>query len=231
MCRTSDFINCYNLYADDEKDEKARLQESKSLLEEALKRGFVKCRTVVCLLVGVAGAGKTHTKHLLFRWAPPESRNSTPLAARPLQAIRVRTSTQGGQLQEVDPDQLDKILACTVADGGVPLENTNFLCCTGRTESAGISSSYIRLHPKSRESTSASEGCFCCNDSDSYHELKQAAKSAITETACRIANTSEPQQLLDCDWIYLIDSVLAAALVMCAGKRLSIYFVVVLLPN
>ena len=196
-------------------DEKARLQESKSLLEEALKRGFVKCRTVVCLLVGVAGAGKTHTKHLLFRWAPPESRNSTPLAARPLQAIRVRTSThggqlqevdQGGQLQEVDPDQLDKILACTVADGGVPLENTNFLCCTGRTESAGISSSYIRLHPKSRESTSASEGCFCCNDSDSYHELKQAAKSAITETACRIANTSEPQQLLDCDWIYLIDS-------------------------
>ena len=71
--------------------EEARLQESKSLLEEALKPGFLTCRTVVCLLIGVAGAGKTHTKHLLFRWAPPESRNSTPLAARPVQAIRVGT--------------------------------------------------------------------------------------------------------------------------------------------
>ena len=61
------------------------------------------------------------TKHL-FRWAPPESRNSTPIATRPVQAIRIRASTQGGQLQEVDRDQLDKILAGTVAKGGVALE-------------------------------------------------------------------------------------------------------------
>ena len=67
---------------------------SKSLLEEALKHGYEECRTVVCLLVGVAGVGKTHVKHLLFRWAPPELRDSTPLAARPVQAIRVRASTR-----------------------------------------------------------------------------------------------------------------------------------------
>ena len=185
---------------------KARLHESKSLLEEALKHGFVECRTVVCLLVGVAGAGKTHTKHLLFRWAPPESRNSTPLAARPLQAIRVRTSTQGGQLQEVDPDQLDKILADTVAKGGVSLENT-LLCCTGKTESSGIGSSSITLDPSSSKSTSHRKGsCFCCNGSDSDHEVKQAAKLAMDKMACQIANTCKPQQLLDCNWIYLIDS-------------------------
>ena len=186
--------------------EKARLHESKSLLEEALKHGFVECRTVVCLLVGVAGAGKTHTKHLLFRWAPPESRNSTPLAARPLRAIRVRTSTQGGQLQEVDPDQLDKILADTVAKGGISLENT-LLCCTGKTESSGVGSSSITLDPSSSKSTSHRKGsCFCCNGSDSDHEVKQAAKLAMDKMACQIANTYKPQQLLDCDWIYLIDS-------------------------
>ena len=179
---------------------------SKTLLNEALKHGFVKCRTVVCLLVGVAGAGKTHTKHLLFRWAPPESRNSTPLAARPVQAIRVRASTQGGQLQEVDPDQLDQILASTVAEGGVPLEDTNLLCCTGRTESTGISSSFVWLHTPSSESTSDSKGCFCCNGSDSDQELKLAVKEALDKTTHRIASTSEPQQLLNCDWIYLIDS-------------------------
>ena len=75
---------------------------------------------VVCLLIGVAGAGKTHTKHLLFRWAPPEVRESTSLATKPVRAIRI--STQDGQLQEVDPDQLDQIIADTVAKGGVFLE-------------------------------------------------------------------------------------------------------------
>ena len=72
---------------------------SKSLLEEALKYGFVECRKVVCLLVGVAGAGKTHTKHLLFRWTPPESRNSTPIAERPVRAVRVSANCE--HLQEV----------------------------------------------------------------------------------------------------------------------------------
>ena len=88
----------------------------------------------MCLLVGVAEAGKTHVKHLLFRWALPESRNSTPLAARPIQAIRV--NTQGGQLQEVDPDRLGKILANTVATG-VHLKKRSFfqnLCCIMKTE-------------------------------------------------------------------------------------------------
>ena len=67
----------------------------------------------MCLLVGVAaGAGKTHMKHLLFKWAPPELRDR---AARPIQAIHVRASTQGGQLPEIDLDQLDKILAATVS--------------------------------------------------------------------------------------------------------------------
>ena len=96
-----------------------RLRRSKLLLEEALKHGFVERRTVVCLLVGVAGAGKTHVKHLLFRRAPPELRDSTPLATRPVQAIRV--STQGGQLQEVDPDQIKYLLTHAVATG-VPME-------------------------------------------------------------------------------------------------------------
>ena len=55
----------------------------------------------------MAEAGKIHTKHLLFRWAPPEFRKSTPLAGKPVQAIFVQASTQGGQLQEVDSEQLD----------------------------------------------------------------------------------------------------------------------------
>ena len=55
--------NCFYTETED-----ARLREAVSLLEEALKHGFVESQTVLCLLVGVAGAGKTHgvqVKHLM----------------------------------------------------------------------------------------------------------------------------------------------------------------------
>ena len=188
---------------------------SKSLLDEALKHGFEECRTVVCLLVGVAGAGKTHTKHLLFRWAPPDSRNSTPVAVRPVQAIRVRESTQGGQLQEVDADQLDQILAGTVAKGGVPLEKFQGLfCCKCKcyqTTSAGINASprsYGAIESPSSESTSHERKyCCCCPIIYSQgSDTEQIAKAALSKTVRQIANTFQSQQHLSGDWIYLIDS-------------------------
>ena len=211
----------------------------------------------MCLLVGVAGAGKTHTKHLLFRWAPPESRNSTPLATRPVQAIRVRASTQGGQLQEVDPKQLDKILAATVA-AGVPLERRfiqrlqQLFCCkhNNQTTSIGMSAGIgppseniehqttstgmsagigppseniehqttsTRMSPSDSHGSTASlssqsitnqkKCCCCCPTAHSpATDSERTAKAALDKTTRQIANTSEPQQLLDCDWIYLIDS-------------------------
>ena len=186
---------------------------------------------MVCLLVGVAGAGKTHTKHLLFRWAPPEVRGSTPLAVRPVQAIRVRR--EGEQLQEVEPDQLGQMVAGTVAQGGVPLERNSFfqclVACFYKTASAGISApsqqplspnttteispivarsrSYGATERPSNEPTSYERKCcYCCpfghsHDSDS----EQIAKAALDKTIREIANTSQ-SQLLSGDWIYLIDS-------------------------
>ena len=170
----------------------------------------------MCLLVGVAGAGKTHTKHLLFGWAPPEFRNSTPLAARPVQAIRVRASTQGGQLQEVGPEELDQILADTVAKGGVPLEKRFiqqlFCCkCNNQIPSTGINPSST-LHSSTTSLSSQStinrkKGCCCCQIAQSLgSDSEQTAKAALDKTTHRIATTSEPQQFLDGDWIYLIDS-------------------------
>ena len=57
------YMKCY-IYA--QKTEEARLQLSKSLLEEALKHGFVTCRTIVCLLVGVAGGREDTYKTLVI---------------------------------------------------------------------------------------------------------------------------------------------------------------------
>ena len=193
---------------------------------------------MVCLLVGVAGAGKTHTKHLLFRWAPPESRNSTTIATSPVQAVRVQTSTLGGQMQEIGPDQLDKVLAGTVAKGGVPLGRTSFFqslfCCKCKcfyyqTTSVGISPPSEQPHSNQSTSTentplSASphwygmtesppsefherKNCCCCPIAHfQYSDSEEIAKAELGKTIRQIATTSGTQQVLDCDWIYLIDS-------------------------
>ena len=176
---------------------------------------------------------------------------------------------QGGQLQEVEPDQLDQILANTVANGGVSLErNSSFqslFCCKcfyHKTTSAGISlpseqphsintcagisppseqphsinisagisppseqphsinisagisplSTSPRLYgvtetPSSESTTYKRKNCCCCPIIYSYgSDIEQIAKAALGKTILQIATTSEPQQLLSGDWIYLIGS-------------------------
>ena len=195
----------------------ARHKLSKSLLEEALKHGFVKCRTVVCLLVGVAGAGKTHIKHILLGDKPPKSRNSTPLAEKPVRAVRV--SANCGQLQEVNLDQLDKRVAGTVATADSLKSKTTFLhrilhciCFENRIKynKMGLSSHsnkpqssigtserpYSTSHsPKKPPTTSTSHTkCLCCY-ADS--EVQTITKSLLDETASNI--TAATQQCLDGD--------------------------------
>ena len=64
-----------------------RLQLSKSWLEKPLKNRFVSCQTLICHLVGVAKADKTHAKHVLLRWTPT---NSYPVQAIELQIAKPR---------------------------------------------------------------------------------------------------------------------------------------------
>ena len=189
-----------------------RQQLSKSLLEEALKHGSVQCRTVVCLLVGVAGAGKTHMKHILLRMKPPKSRTSTPLAEKPVRAVRV--SAQNRKLQEVTPSQLDKRVANSVAVG-VTKRTTFFhkiLHCDCFENRNKISSpSHLVGRPRSSSDTyerprSSSTHCCCCS-APPDSELQKITKSLLDKTASRVSGASVSQcQRLDDDWIYLIDS-------------------------
>ena len=49
--------------------------------------------------------------------------------------------------------------------------------------------------------------CCCCPIAQSLSsDSEQTAKAALDKTTRQIVTTSGSQQLLDCDWIYLIDS-------------------------
>ena len=197
---------------------KSRLAMSKSLLEESLKDGFVECRKVVCLLVGVAGAGKTHTKHLLFRWTPPGSRNSTPISERPVRAVRV--SANGEHLQEVNIDQLDQLVASRIAGGVRPDKRTSLWyhisccnCAEDEITSKGINppSNHLTLYgtftSPASISMSQNEHCSCCSIFfDHNTELQEITRTSLNETAREISVSSGSQDSLNNDWIYLIDS-------------------------
>ncbi|XP_064402940.1 uncharacterized protein LOC135348600 isoform X3 [Halichondria panicea] len=65
--------------------------KSEQVLNEAMKAGFVRVNTTNILFFGMAGTGKTSTKHLLLGLPPPQDRNSTPLAST---AERIRINRQ-----------------------------------------------------------------------------------------------------------------------------------------
>ena len=61
--------------------------QSKALFQEAMESGYVLLNTIVLLLIGIAGAGKTSFCHMLFGEDPPTVRRSTPLAQSSIRAI------------------------------------------------------------------------------------------------------------------------------------------------
>ena len=42
-------------------------EAAKKLFDEAMEKGYVESRAIVLLLIGAAGAGKSHFKHLILR--------------------------------------------------------------------------------------------------------------------------------------------------------------------
>ena len=71
------------------------------LFEEAMQNGYVVLHTIVLLLVGVAGAGKTSFCHLVFDEPPPNIRKSTPLAQSSIRAISFTRAIIDRQEEEV----------------------------------------------------------------------------------------------------------------------------------
>ena len=200
-----------------------RVKLSKTLLEKALRYGFVETQMVVCLLIGIAGAGKTHTIHLLLQKSHPDYRNSIALVEKPVRAVRV--AAMSDKLQEISTDELDRILADAVAAGTPQYRRTIFSNgCFGNdielsTVSRGISQpSHSDVtstnhftdatHSEGLPSRSSSNDRICCCCCSVSHEAEFDLQEALDKTVHLItaAKITTPQQPLNGKWIYLIDS-------------------------
>ena len=94
---------------------------AQSVYEVALREGMVKYRSILSILSGTAGSGKTTLKRLLFGMMPPVLRQSTPLAEAPIRAISyVRVDATDVEWHVIDDEGQDRLIAREMAAGVTP---------------------------------------------------------------------------------------------------------------
>ena len=90
-----------------------------------MSNGYVETSVTKCLILGAAGVGKTHLKHLLLKKDPPGQRVSTGLADNPVRAISFSLAGVVGQEDDwfvVEDDQaLLRVVGGTIRDGCVSM--------------------------------------------------------------------------------------------------------------
>ena len=93
-----------------------------------MSKGYVETSVTKCLILGAAGVGKTHLKHLLLKKDPPGQRVSTGLADNPVRAISfslagvVQVPQEEDDWFVVEDDQaLLRVVGGTIRDGGVSM--------------------------------------------------------------------------------------------------------------
>ena len=88
-----------------------------------MQAGYVSVKMINALLFGMAGAGKTSVKHVLFGQDPPDVRNSTPLANAP-ERVHIRNVTgikvraEGNKWTPVTTEELMQFVADTITAAG-----------------------------------------------------------------------------------------------------------------
>ena len=91
-----------------------------------MTKGYVETSVIKCLIIGAAGVGKTHLKHLLLKKNPPEQRVSTGLIENPVRAISFTLASVGEQEADdwfaVEDDQaLMSVIGGIIRDGAVSM--------------------------------------------------------------------------------------------------------------
>ena len=106
-----------------------------ALYNQALRHGFIESRSIVSVLTGAAGSGKTHVKYLLFKKKPPVIRISTPLLESPVRALSfTRVNAEDDEWHEIDDNEQCQIIAAALTTGEVPTESAAELTSQGKTQ-------------------------------------------------------------------------------------------------
>ncbi|XP_064399904.1 uncharacterized protein LOC135346128 isoform X3 [Halichondria panicea] len=201
--------------------------KSEQALNEAMKAGFVRVNTTNILFFGMAGTGKTSTKHLLLGLPPPVDRNSTPLASTAERIRQIRDTTKLRTEAQEDPsrtwkpvssDDLQRIVADAIKShvtssdpnskaSAIPQELSVAL---KQLEPSNESSTPVDATPSTSRATKPS-----VTGAKLTHSKLEGKKSKFLSTVSNVmaniqrfsdADRTAVQEKFGSHWIYIIDS-------------------------
>eukprot|EP00731_Ephydatia_muelleri_P003979 Em0002g155a len=183
---------------------KSQKEADERLYEEAMSKGYVETSVTKCLILGAAGVGKTHLKHLLLKKDPPEQRVSTGVADNPVRAISF--SLAGVSVQEendwfvVEDDQaLLRVVGGTIRDGGVSMA----------TSLDEVVSSFpkMTIHVSSDGAGAVHPDPTPARVNTTMDTVQQSKTVSIEEELIHhINHSSDKKKLFGVKWIHFIDS-------------------------
>ena len=193
--------------------ERERL-EAQRLLDEATKNGYVTSQSIVIILVGIAGSGKSSFKRLILDLPPEEERISTSLAEAAIRNISISRAIVGGseavKWEVVSSEELLKMVADAVKEVGSSQatlskgEVTNSSTSGDSISNSELLKSLVSLvakdKPRDQDNSSTSEDAATKQQSDTEFNFEDDPLLPL------ITKSKGSEQLFNVHWVYIIDT-------------------------
>ena len=197
--------------------ERLEQEEAQRLLDEATKNGYVTSQSIVIILVGIAGSGKSSFKRLVLDLPPEEERVSTMLAEATIRNISISRATidVGGsevvKWEVVSSEELLEMVADAVKEVGS-------LQAQPSTSSKAISEEVANNSKSGDSSSELLKSLVSAVAKDEPHDHDTSENAATkqqpdTEFNFKddfllplISKSKGSKQLLNVHWVYIIDT-------------------------
>ena len=202
------------------------------LYDQALTHGYIESRSIISVLTGAAGSGKTHVKHLLFKKKPPVIRISTALMESPVRAVSLtRVNTDDDDWHEIDDDEQCRMIAAALSTGDIPTKTASESTSQEKVEaqqpqSSDVPPSTAELQSAKQTTTTSRTNPLSTNENIITPSTQQPSlpqlttESALTSQADQepddsgvreeliqlMLTSSGSKKLLQADRIYLFDT-------------------------
>ena len=210
-------------------------EAAQDLLDEAAKNGYVTAQSMVIVLVGIAGSGKSSFKRLILNLPPEKDRISTPLAEATIRNLSISRAVIGDSdavnWEVVDSNQLLEMVAGAIKKVGAATTLTQDQTTStspimaSESNAADGESTY---HQESSEShatgttAAASKGTIDCEDT-AAGEGATASEGTTADEGTAVDEDTEfdseddrllplireskgSERLFGVHWVYIIDT-------------------------
>ena len=183
----------------------------KELFSNAMEKGYVTSQSVVILLVGVAGSGKSSFKRVALNLPLQDKRVSTPLAEAAIRSASISRAIIDGDSDNVEwevvtPEQLLTMLADAIKVGVSDQTAEESLKSNqpSHTENPFLSTSYNQSDSSNPDrpdpDTKLSEPNVNSHNSNDEFELEDDNLLQL------ISRSKGSKRLFDVHWVYIIDT-------------------------